>query len=333
MLPSLTVVIPTYNRADYLRVAIQSVLDQTFQDFEILVSDNASSDNTTEVVASFGDARIRYHRHARNIGPTPNWRFAMTQPQTEFIAPLADDDYYLPEHLATGLQAIRQYPQAAYYTCAAEYFGDTKATGLYRPVALAAEQAPLLYVPPRRAVNFLGTDNPGPLNCMVCRRTALHSELFWGRDDYLPQDLLIMTQLMVQGGFVFGNRPLSRFRVHASNTSLSTKPKKILRFNVMAWFGIRWLSQFLLAKEICTLDDIEQHGLCSENWERHVIPLVLALASYGSSPELRAVAKRVFAARRDVDPHASRFRLARKLGFWTLPFTEWLTQQYVGWKP
>lgn len=329
----LTVVIPTYNRAAYLRVAIQSVLDQTYQDFEILVSDNASSDNTADVVASFGDARIRYHRHARNIGPTPNWRFVMTQPQTEYIAPLADDDYYLPAHLETGLQAIKQYPQAAYYTCAAEYFGDTKTLGLYRPVALSAAQTPLLYVAPPSAVKFLGTDNPGPLNCMVCCRTALHADLFWGRDDYLPQDLLIMTQLMVQGGFVFGSRPLCRFRVHANNTSLSTERRKIWRFNMMAWFGIRWLAQFLLDERVCSLDDIEQHGRESAEWERHVVPLVLALSSYDSSPELQAVAKHIFAARRDVDAHSARFRLARRLGFWTLPFAEKLTQQYVGWKP
>ena len=66
-MPKVTVCLPTYNRAHYLREAIESVLSQTFQDFELLICDNASTDETSEVVKSFRDARIRYVRHSRNI--------------------------------------------------------------------------------------------------------------------------------------------------------------------------------------------------------------------------------------------------------------------------
>lgn len=326
-------VIPTYNRSQTLRVAIQSVFQQSYGDFEVLVADDASTDDTRDIVAGMADTRIRYHRHAQNLGVNFNWRFALTTPQTEFVAPLADDDLFLPDHLAVGLAAIEQFPDAAYYTCPAEFFGDSKATGHYRPTALGDQAEPLVYVEPRRAAAFLGTDNPGPINCMICRRQALHPRIYWGTQDYLPQDLLLMTQLMVQGGFVFGSRPMTRFRVHADNTSLSTVRKKRWRFNCMVWYGIRWLCNYLLAEKINSLDDIERHGLESPNWERHVVPLVLGLASWDSPPHLRALAQRIFAARTDVDAHSARFRLARRLGIYTIPLLESFTQVYVGWQP
>lgn len=66
--PTVSVVIPTYNRAHLLGRAIQSVLNQTYHDFEIIVVDDGSTDNTEKVVKSFNDPRIHYIRHDQNRG-------------------------------------------------------------------------------------------------------------------------------------------------------------------------------------------------------------------------------------------------------------------------
>ncbi|NJE09304.1 glycosyltransferase family 2 protein, partial [Thermococcus sp. M39] len=66
--PTVSVVIPTYNRSNLLKRAIESVLSQEFEDFELIVVDDASSDNTPEVVESIEDGRIRYVRLKRNSG-------------------------------------------------------------------------------------------------------------------------------------------------------------------------------------------------------------------------------------------------------------------------
>lgn len=66
--PTVSVVIPTYNRAHLVSRAIQSVLNQTYQDFELIVVDDASTDNTEEVVKDFKDNRIRYIYHDENKG-------------------------------------------------------------------------------------------------------------------------------------------------------------------------------------------------------------------------------------------------------------------------
>ena len=67
-MPKVSVVIPTHNRHEFLRSAISSVLDQTFQDFEVIVVDDASKDETPAVVSRFSDIRVKYIRHRTNRG-------------------------------------------------------------------------------------------------------------------------------------------------------------------------------------------------------------------------------------------------------------------------
>jgi glycosyltransferase involved in cell wall biosynthesis len=99
--PLVSVIIPTFNRPDYLRGAIETVLAQTFGDFELIVHDNHSPVDPVDVVASFGDPRIRYFRHATNVGQTANVTGAYTHVRGKYVAILSDDDRWHPEFLAT----------------------------------------------------------------------------------------------------------------------------------------------------------------------------------------------------------------------------------------
>lgn len=88
-----TIAIPTYNRADaYLKDAIQSAINQTYPNLEIIISDNCSSDDTKLVVGSFKDPRIRYYRHNKNIGANNNFNFCLEKAAGVFFLLLHDDD-------------------------------------------------------------------------------------------------------------------------------------------------------------------------------------------------------------------------------------------------
>jgi glycosyltransferase involved in cell wall biosynthesis len=88
-----TIGIPTYNRADgYLREAIESALNQTYQDLEIIVADNCSTDNTENYVNNISDTRIRYFRHNKNIQPNDNFNFCLEQARGDYFLLLHDDD-------------------------------------------------------------------------------------------------------------------------------------------------------------------------------------------------------------------------------------------------
>jgi Glycosyltransferases involved in cell wall biogenesis len=97
--PKVSVIIPTYNRAEFLSSAIASVLNQTFQDFEIIVVDDASTDNTHQVVSSFDNYRIKYIRHETNRNGSVARNTGIMMSSGEYIAFLDDDDEWLPEKL------------------------------------------------------------------------------------------------------------------------------------------------------------------------------------------------------------------------------------------
>lgn len=94
-----------------LQDSIASVLGQTWQDFEIVVSDNASEDDTETVVRSFGDPRIVYVRNLRNVGATANINKCFATTRGEFIALCPDDDLMLPDNLARKVDLLRRHPR------------------------------------------------------------------------------------------------------------------------------------------------------------------------------------------------------------------------------
>lgn len=97
--PFFTVVIPTFNRSELLRQAIRSVLDQTFDNFELLVVDDHSTDNTSSVVSSFCDSRIRHILNHRTKGASGARNVGIFSAKGKWVAFVDDDDVWLPEKL------------------------------------------------------------------------------------------------------------------------------------------------------------------------------------------------------------------------------------------
>ncbi len=105
---TVSILIPTYNRASYLRDAIGSALAQTCADIEVVVLDDASTDATQAVVAAFADEpRLRYVRHARNVGIADNWRAGIASCAGEFFCLLHDDDTLEPEFVSLLLPPLQ----------------------------------------------------------------------------------------------------------------------------------------------------------------------------------------------------------------------------------
>jgi glycosyltransferase involved in cell wall biosynthesis len=109
-MPKVSVIIPTYNRAECLRSAIESALRQTFTDFEIIVSDDKSTDHTREVVKSFKDRRITYILNDGNKGPSATRNTAILASDGDYIAFLDDDDEWLPDKLKRQVNLMEKSP-------------------------------------------------------------------------------------------------------------------------------------------------------------------------------------------------------------------------------
>ena len=98
-MPKVSVIIPTHNRAELLKSAIASVLAQTFNDFEIIVIDDHSTDATPLMVNSFYDPRIKYLKNEGKNGPSTARNLGIAEARGEYIAFLDDDDEWLPSKL------------------------------------------------------------------------------------------------------------------------------------------------------------------------------------------------------------------------------------------
>jgi len=108
----ITVIIPTYNRADKIEKPIRSVLDQTYEDFMLIIVDDCSNDDTESVVRSICDDRLVYHRLSENMGAAGARNEGVRLSRTEFIAFHDSDDIWLPDKLEKQMNYMDTHPDA-----------------------------------------------------------------------------------------------------------------------------------------------------------------------------------------------------------------------------
>ena len=109
-----SICIPVYNGSDYIAESIHSVLSQTFEDFDLIVCDNCSTDNTGEIVRSFHDPRLRYVRNAENLGLVGNANHCLELSKGEYICIFHHDDVMLPDNLQSKVQLLDEHPDVGF---------------------------------------------------------------------------------------------------------------------------------------------------------------------------------------------------------------------------
>jgi glycosyltransferase involved in cell wall biosynthesis len=108
-MPTVSVIIPSYNHEKYIAEAIRSILDQTFQDFEIIITDDASTDNTVEIIKEFSDPRIQLFCQRRNQGVSRTIDFSIAKAKGKYIALLGSDDIAMTERLKKQVEFLNEH--------------------------------------------------------------------------------------------------------------------------------------------------------------------------------------------------------------------------------
>lgn len=127
---SLAVYIITYNRAEYLKQTIESVLNQTMTEFSLYVLDNCSNDNTNEIVSCFSDCRLHYIRHEKNIKASGNINYAINHCKEDFMVIFHDDDIMLPDFLKREYEIISADDSIDVVSCNAIYIDEEGKPGI-----------------------------------------------------------------------------------------------------------------------------------------------------------------------------------------------------------
>lgn len=138
-MPKVTVLMPTYNVAPYIDEAVNSILRQRFQDFELLVVDDSSTDGTWERVCRYDDPRIRRVRHDHNLGLAENLNSGLALIETEYVARMDGDDIAEPDWLESEVRFLDLHPNIGVCGGGGKVFGSQHFT--IRPPADAPSVA------------------------------------------------------------------------------------------------------------------------------------------------------------------------------------------------
>jgi glycosyltransferase involved in cell wall biosynthesis len=196
MAPRLSVGLPVYNSSTYVAESIEALLGQTFEDFELIISDNASTDDTGEICRRYEklDSRVRYFRQSRNVGLAPNHNFCVIKAKGELFKWGAGDDLYARDLIEKCVAALDENPQvvlAHSWTAMIDGNGDMFQANEY-PLATSAARAPDRF---RSILNDSGGDDDGGvMRREVLLRTAM-------KDSYHHADRTIIAELVLHGPF------------------------------------------------------------------------------------------------------------------------------------
>ncbi len=116
MNPKISICIPTFNRSDLLEKALKSVSVQTVKPFEVIVVDNASTDDTKEVVARYKKWGVKYFCNRKNVGMANNWNVCIKKSKGDFLTFLHNDDVISPEWYQVMCKAVQDHPKVKFFT-------------------------------------------------------------------------------------------------------------------------------------------------------------------------------------------------------------------------
>lgn len=210
--PLVTIAIPTFNRATLLRGCIQLALTQSYENIEVLVSDNASSDDTSKVLSEFSDRRLRVLRQETNIGLLPNWNACLAAATGEYIIFVSDDDRISPQLVERCVGVIggrSQIPVVVALTnCHLASFGQIK------PARTSQHMTSGLQNGPQVLLEFLADEISVAICSVMMNTQALRSR--GGFSLSLPHtaDVAAWAPLLLEDEVGFVNEACATFNLH-----------------------------------------------------------------------------------------------------------------------
>lgn len=249
-LPKVSIIIPTYNRAHFLSHAIESALAQSYQNIEVIVSDNASTDYTSELIKKYvEDPRFKYFKNKENIGSIPNYRKALYEYATgDYAIILNDDDYIIDNsYISKAIEIFRENNDIVlvFANCKTLYEkeGVFKNSSYQLSERLDGRHYFLNYMTKKcPAIYFL--------TGIFDRHKAIELDAF--KEDVPNADNLLWMKLMLIGNLGFVKDHVGVWRIHGTNCGqvmdMKTRLTSLVIFKKAAQFALSRGENYSLVK-------------------------------------------------------------------------------------
>jgi len=194
--PRLSIGLAVYNGEDFLAESLDSLLGQTYEDFELIISDNASTDGTADICRGYAkqDSRIRYVRQPHNLGCAPNHNVLVQYARGELFKWVSHDDLYGRELIERAIEALDEYPQVVLANCWTAMIDSSRTVTKAVRYTLDTESPRA----PERFRSMLfekgGDDDGGVIRMEMLRRIRPY-------DSYYHSDRTLVTEMALQGPF------------------------------------------------------------------------------------------------------------------------------------
>lgn len=252
--PLVSILIPTYNRADYLGQSLDSALAQTYPNIEIIVHDDASTDDTPALLKQYSDPRLRIIHTKNNHGMIGGWNYIVGKSCGEYIKFLASDDLLAPTCITQLVKAALAHPAASLITCQRQFIDEqgrpVRRGGVIKKMGFASKN---MVVDGKEHAHWILTtlrENKIGEPTAVLYPTKLVKNA-GGYDPQFSQfaDFEYWIRLLQFGDLVYIHQPLCSFRTHASsNTSAAIADGRFIS-EIFALVHKYYLPAGALAKE------------------------------------------------------------------------------------
>lgn len=200
--PTISVLMPVYNCALYLVEAVESILNQTFTDFELIILDDCSSDNSAEIAKSFTDKRIIYHCNDTNLGLANNLNVGLRRANGKYIARMDGDDISLPDRFQTQIDFLESHPDIDLCSCGLQMFGTENTIWVRESDPEAVKITMMFYSPVLHASS-------------VWRKDSFEKhQLYYEQDTFPAEDYDLWSRAIFYCRLVNIPQVLYKYRIH-----------------------------------------------------------------------------------------------------------------------
>jgi glycosyltransferase involved in cell wall biosynthesis len=220
--PRVSVVVPTFENAHYIRATMDSVLAQTHEDFELVVADHSSSDGTWEILQDFtGDERVRLLRTPAGGGAERNWNRVTREARGDLVKLVCGDDLLAPSALATQVAELDRHDEGVVMVASARDIVDAAARPVLREQGLGGLSGSVPGPMAIRRSVIRGANIFGEPCCVLLRRTALEAAGGWHGDPGFMIDQATYCRVLLGGDLATTTGSQAAFRISSTQWSVS----------------------------------------------------------------------------------------------------------------